>query len=140
MRSRAALVYLSLSIALASAHTTASATVSTSASDKRSSELAKEASQATPAALLAAHSSVTRQLFPVQDEKGLLLTCVAPEIETNKDTDVFRNCNLAPGRTLDDVMHSFIGAMHEEQRKQAREHAETNKDSDGESAAKAAQK
>jgi hypothetical protein len=76
----------------------------------------------------------------VSDEKGLLLTCVAPEIETNKDTDIFKDCTLAPGRTLDDVMHSFIGAMHEEQRKQAREHGETNKDSDGESAEKSAQK
>jgi hypothetical protein len=140
MQSRAALVHLSLSIALASAPATASATVSTSASARRSSELAKEASQATPAALSAAHSSVTHQLFPVQDEKGLLLTCVAPEIETNKDTDVFKDCTLAPGRTLDDVMHSFIGAMHEEQRKQAREHAETNKDSDDQSAEKSAQK
>jgi hypothetical protein len=140
MQSRAALVYLSLSIALASAHATAFATASTSARTSRSSEVAKEASQATPAALSAAHSSVARQLFPVQDEKGLLLTCVAPEIETNKDTDVFKDCTLAPGRTLDDVMHSFIGAMHEEQRKHVREHAETSTDSDGESAEKSAQK
>ena len=140
MKPRTALVYLSLSIALASERPAAFATVSTSASTRRASELAKEASKATPAALSAVHSSTARQLFPVQDEKGLLLTCVAPEIETNKDTDVFRDCTLAPGRTLDDVMHSFIGAMHEEQRKQAREHREANKDSDGESATKSAQK
>jgi len=140
MNSRIAFVYLSLSVALASAHPAAFATVSNSAGTRRASELAKEASQATPAALSAAHLTLARQLFPVQDEKGLLLTCVAPEIETNKDTDIFKDCTLAPGRTLDDVMHSFIGAMHEEQRKHAREQSETNKDSDGESAAKAAQK
>jgi len=140
MQSRAALVYLSLSIALASAHATAFATVSTSAHSRRSSQLAKEASQATPAALSAALSSIARQLFPVNDEKGLLLMCVAPEIETNKDTDVFRNCTLAPGRTLDDVMHSFISAIHEEQRKQAREHPGAGKDSDDQSAEKSAQK
>jgi hypothetical protein len=62
-------------------------------------------------------------LFPVNDEKGLLLTCVAPEIETNANTDVFEDCTLAPGRTLNDVMHSFVGAMHtvESQRAQERE-------------------
>ena len=62
-------------------------------------------------------------VFPVNDEKGLLLTCIAPEIETNSKTDVFEDCKLAPGRTLDDVMHSFVGAMHmvESQRAQERE-------------------
>jgi len=140
MNSRAVFVYLSVSIAVASAQATAFATVSTSASTRRSSEVAKAASQPTPTALSAAHASVTRQLFPVQDEKGLLLTCVAPEIETNKDTDVFKDCTLAPGRTLDDVMHSFIGAMHEEQRKHASEHSEASKNYDGESAEKSAQK
>jgi hypothetical protein len=42
------------------------------------------------------------------DEKGLLLTCIAPEIDKNADTDIFTDCALAPGRTLDDVMHSFV--------------------------------
>jgi hypothetical protein len=139
MKSHAALVYLSLSVFLIGT-CSASASVPASASNRSASRLAREASQATPAALSAARSSVTRQLFPVQDEKGLLLTCVAPEIETNKDTDIFKNCTLAPGRTLDDVMHSFISAIHEEQRKEAQEHAGANKDSDGESAEKSAQK
>lgn len=53
-----------------------------------------------------------RHLFPVNDAKGLLLTCVAPEIGANPNTDVFKDCTLAPGRTLDDVMHTFIGAIH----------------------------
>lgn len=138
MKSPTALVYLS--VFLAGACATASATVATSASARNASRLAREASHATPAALSAADSPTARQLFPVNDEKGLLLTCVAPEIETNKDTDIFKDCTLAPGRTLDDVMHSFIGAMHEEQRKQAREHAAAGKDSGDQSAEKSAQK
>jgi hypothetical protein len=140
MKPRAAFVYLSLSIALASAPAAAFATVSASASTSRASELAKEASQPAPAALSAADSHAARKLFPVNDEKGLLLTCVAPEIETNKDTDIFKNCTLAPGRTLDDVMHSFISAIHEEQRKQAWEHPEPSKDSGDQSAEKSPQK
>jgi hypothetical protein len=60
----------------------------------------------TAPALAASH------LFPVNDAKGLLLTCIAPEIDTNPETDLFRDCTLAPGRTLDDVMHTFIGAIH----------------------------
>jgi hypothetical protein len=140
MKSPAALVYLSVSIALASAHPAAFATVSHSSAASNPSELARQDPHVPPPALTAAEKLAARKLFPVSDEKGLLLTCVAPEIETNKDTDVFKDCTLAPGRTLDDVMHSFIGAMHEEQRKQAQEHPATNKDSDGESTAKSTQR
>ena len=73
-------------------------------------------------------SPAARHVFPVNDEKGLLLTCVAPEIDTNKDTDVFKDCSLAPGRSLDDVMHSFVGAMHEEERKLAKQQTQPEKD------------
>jgi hypothetical protein len=78
--------------------------------------------------------------FPVNDEKGLLLTCIAPEIESNRDTDVFKNCTLAPGRTLDDVMHTFVSAIHAEQRRQAEERAGSQKGADAESAQGTAQK
>lgn len=66
-------------------------------------------------------------VFPVNDEKGLLLTCIAPEIETNPKTDVFEDCTLAPGRTLDEVMHSFVGAMHTEESQRAQERDQWDK-------------
>jgi hypothetical protein len=46
---------------------------------------------------------------PLRRERreGLLLTCIAPKINTNADTDVFKSCTLA-ARTLDDVMHTFV--------------------------------
>ncbi|MGA9671177.1 MAG: hypothetical protein WBQ94_18350 [Terracidiphilus sp.] len=69
-------------------------------------------------------------LFPVNDEKGLLLTCTAPDIETNAETDLFEDCTLAPGRTLNDVVHSFVGAMHSEERQRAQERTEWFKNLD----------
>jgi hypothetical protein len=66
-------------------------------------------------------------LFPVKDAKGLLLTCIAPEIDTNPDTDLFNGCTLAPGRTLDDVMHTFIGAIHYVQNEAMRERVDEQK-------------
>lgn len=67
-------------------------------------------------------------LFTVNDAKGLVLTCTAPELETNIDTDVFKSCTLAPGRTLDDVMHIFVQGIHFEQSQHAKERAEWQKD------------
>jgi hypothetical protein len=61
------------------------------------------------------------RLFPVRDEKGLLLTCIAPQIDENPDTDIFSDCVLAPSRTLDDVMHAFVGAIHYEQNQRSKE-------------------
>jgi hypothetical protein len=74
------------------------------------------------------------------DEKGLLLTCVAPELEKDKETDVFKDCTLAPGRTLDDVMHSFVQGIHEEQRLRMKEHTESQKEPDENADGKSAQK
>jgi hypothetical protein len=68
-----------------------------------------------------------RHIFPVNDDKGLLLTCIAPEIETDVDSDLFTNCTLAPGRTLDDVMHSFVAALHYVQKERMKERGESNK-------------
>jgi hypothetical protein len=90
----------------------------------RSSALAEETRTPTPPALALHASAQDRHIFPVNDEKGLLLTCIAPDIEQNSETDQFNNCNLAPGRTLDDVMHSFVRGIHEEQRQRQRESAD----------------
>ena len=80
------------------------------------------------------------RVFPVNDEKGLLLTCVAPEIATNPNTDVFEDCTLAPGRTLNEVMHSFVGAMHAEQKQHDQERADWEKAFDEKSGQTAASK
>jgi hypothetical protein len=76
----------------------------------------------------------------VNDEKGLLLTCVAPEIATNPNTDAFEDCTLAPGRTLNEVMHSFVGAMHAEQQQHEQERADWEKAFDEKSGQTAASK
>jgi hypothetical protein len=134
MKVHAALLSLAVLFALAGAE--AGASTGTKPASARENEVSK-APQAT---LSAPGLPAARHRFPVMDEKGLLLTCIAPEIETNSDTDEFKNCTLAPGRTLDDVMHTFVSAIHAEQRRQAEEHAGSEKDADEKSAQKTAQK
>jgi len=140
MKVHAALVYLAVSLALTVAQAAAFPTVYAIASNRQISQAEKKISDAPPATLSVPGSPAARHLFPVRDEKGLLLSCIAPEMDTNKDTDLFNNCSLAPGRTLDDVMHSFIKAFHQEQKQQAVDHAGSQKDSDEKSTEKAAQK
>ncbi|MGD0800159.1 MAG: hypothetical protein ABR906_02465 [Terracidiphilus sp.] len=95
---------------------------------------AAPATASTPSAVNPDH------LFPVMDEKGLLLTCIAPDIEINADTEVFNGCTLAPGRTLNDVMHAFIGAFHYLQNEQKKERADWNKYLEDQPVQKAAKK
>jgi hypothetical protein len=131
MKVHAALLSLAVLFALAGAE--AGATTSTMPASARVNEVSK-----TPPATIDLFTE--RHRFPVMDEKGLLLTCIAPEIESNSDTDVFKNCTLAPGRTLDDVMHTFVSAIHAEQRRQAGEHAASQRDAEVKSGEKTAQK
>jgi hypothetical protein len=134
MKVHAALLSLAILFALAGAE--AGASTSTMPTSARVNEVSK----APPATMSALDSSTARHRFPVMDEKGLLLTCIAPEIESNSDTDVFKNCTLAPGRTLDDVMHTFVSAIHAEQRRQAEERAGSQKDAEVKSDQKTARK
>jgi hypothetical protein len=76
----------------------------------------------------------------VNDEKGLVLTCIAPEIDANPDTDMFKSCTLAPGRTLDDVMHTFVQGIHYEQTEHQREREEWQKALEAKTGQKPAQK
>lgn len=133
MQNRTAYLTLAFSVALACTPAGASSVVSTSAATKKTSKPSTQLLKSAPAAAsnITSHPS---HLFPVHDEKGLLLTCIAPEIDTNVDTDLFEDCTLAPGRTLNDVMHSFIGAMHTEENQRARERAEWSKALDERSA------
>ena len=138
MKPYPAVLSLGVAFALVCAQAQASVETTTSARAKKSSQLSSEMNASTPGAFANVSSPEARHVFPVMDEKGLLLTCIAPEMETNKDTDLFKNCALAPGRTLDDVMHSFVKAVHQQQREveaekaPSREHtddkAETNRD------------
>jgi hypothetical protein len=70
----------------------------------------------------------------------LVLTCIAPEIDTNPDTDLFKSCSLAPGRTLDDVMRTFVQGIHFEQSEHQRERDEWQKAIEEKTAQKPAQK
>jgi hypothetical protein len=130
-----------LFIALAAAQAAAS-TPLTSAGEKKTSESAALSHLAKPASAPASTPDSLRKslAFQVNDVKGLLLTCVAPELDTNPDTDIFKSCTLAPGRTLDDVMHTFIQALHFVQNQQLKERTGSNKDPDEESAQKPAEK
>jgi hypothetical protein len=140
VKTHSALLSLAVCLVLSGAMAAASTAVSRHSSAQRASGLAAELSQPTPAALSTAATPIARHLFPVMDERGLLLTCVAPELETNSETDVFKDCTLAPGRTLDDVMHSFIRGIHEEQRQRMKEDAATQKAPEEKTGGNSAQK
>lgn len=142
MRNHAALMTIAVSIAVAAAKAAASPMPSTSGSAKPGSGPATltKPLAATPAPEPGSHPPAGDHTFKVNDVKGLLLTCVAPQIDTNPDTDLFNSCALAPGRTLDDVMHTFIQAIHFEQNERAKERAEWNKSHDQELVQKPAEK
>ena len=130
MQNRTANLTLAFSVALACTPAGASSVDSSSTASKKASEPSTQVLKGAPAAATNIASRPSH-LFPVHDEKGLLLTCIAPDIDTNINTDAFEDCTLAPGRTLNDVMHSFIGAMHTEENQRARERAEWSKALDG---------
>ena len=97
-------------------------------------------SKPAPAPASAASPRNAGHTFEVNDEKGLLLTCIAPQIDADPDTDIFNSCSLAQGRTLDDVMHTFIQAIHFELDQRQKERDEWNKDLEERLAQKPAQK
>ena len=132
MRTLVAILALLASIAFAPQQ----ASASTPAGARPSSQPSKP----NPAAESVNSAKPKSLAFEVNDQKGLLLTCIAPELDTNPDTDVFNSCTLAPGRTLDDVMHTFIGAIHFEQNQQLKERAQWQKELDERSAQTPAQK
>ena len=129
-------------LAFASARIFASTPASTLAGTNKTVEPAIQTQlvKASPAAASATSSPNKDHAFQVKDEKGLLLTCIAPQIDTDPDTDIFQDCSLAPGRTLDDVMHTFIQAIHVVQNQQAKERAEWYKDLEERSVQKPTQK
>jgi hypothetical protein len=125
MKRHAALLPLAVFIAFSAAQTKASAPAPTLLGTK-TPDFASQAQFLKRTSAAAAHAPSL--LFTVNDEKGTVLTCIAPEIETNADTDVFKNCTLAPGRSLDDVMHIFVRGIHYEQSQHQKEREEWQKD------------
>jgi hypothetical protein len=142
MRKHAALVAIVVSITFAATQTGASSLPSTSGGARNSSGPGGQTKLVTPTPAPASdtHPPAGNHTFQVNDVKGLLLTCIAPQIDTDPDTDIFTSCTLAPGRTLDDTMHTFIQAIHLLQNEQARERAEWNKGHEEELVQKPAQK
>lgn len=127
--------------ALAAAAASASTPASTAADARtlNSDSPAQAALKFAPAAASDPSPSDPSHLFTVTDDKGVLLTCVAPELDTNVDTDLFKSCTLAPGRSLDDVMHTFIRGIHFVQNQQQKEREQWQKDLEQRTAPKPAQ-
>jgi hypothetical protein len=141
MKSHAALLPLAVFIAFAAAQSSAS-TSAPAILGARTPDPAPQAHslKPTPAAASPTRPANPSHLFTVNDEKGLLLTCIAPEIDTNPDTDLFKSCTLAPGRTLDDVMHTVVQGIHYEQSQHQKEREEWRKDLEEKTAQQPAQK
>ena len=130
-------VFIALAAVQASASTPAPALPGTTTPDSAAqAQLLKP----TPADASAMGSANSRHIFTVNDEKGLVLTCIAPELDANPDTDIFKSCTLAPGRTLDDMMHTFIQGIHYEQSEHRREREEWQKALEEKTVQKPAQK
>jgi hypothetical protein len=142
MKKYGLLLPLVIFVTLAAAQAVASTPPKSLADNNKSSEPAAppQLFKPAPAAPSTPDSRPKGHTFQVNDVKGLLLTCTAPELDTNPDTDIFNSCTLAPGRTLDDVMHTFIQAIHVMQNQQAKERAEHDKDLDENLAQRRAQK
>jgi len=141
MKRHAALLPFAVFIAFAAVQASASESVPTLLGTNTPEPVTQPRTlNATPNTLSAKGSANPSHRFTVVDEKGLLLTCIAPEIETNADTDVFKSCALAPGRTLDDVMHTFVQGIHYEQSQHQQERDAWHKDHEEKAAQEPLQK
>jgi hypothetical protein len=142
MKKLATLSVLAVSVALAPMLASASPLSPTPVAAKQASDTATQTQllKAAPASSPTPDSARKSLAFQVNDVKGLLLTCIAPQLDTDPNTDIFNGCTLAPGRTLDDVMHTFIQAIHFIQNEQLKERAEWNKDREEKSGQDSAQK
>jgi hypothetical protein len=142
MKKLATLSVLAVSVALAPMLASTSPLSPTPVAAKQASDTATQTQllKAAPASSPTPDSARKSLAFQVNDVKGLLLTCIAPQLDTDPNTDIFNGCTLAPGRTLDDVMHTFIQAIHFIQNEQLKERAEWNKDREEKSGQDSAQK
>jgi hypothetical protein len=137
MKRHTALLSLAVFVVFAAIQTSASTPAPTLPSGKTPEAAPRSQSLKVAPAAASANPS---HLFTVNDTKGLLLTCIAPEIATNAETDVFKSCALAPGRTLDDVMHTFVQGIHYEQSQHQKEREEWQKNLEGDPDQKSTEK
>ena len=137
MKRHTALLSLAVFIAFAALQTSASTPAPTLSGMKTPEAAPRTQSLKLAPAAVSANPS---HKFTVNDAKGLLLTCIAPEMDTNAETDVFKSCALAPGRTLDDVMHTFVQGIHYEQSEHEKEREEWQKALEEKTVQKPAQK
>jgi hypothetical protein len=142
MKKLAAILILAVSVAFASVQAHGTTLAPSPVAARQTSDAATQTRLLKAAAASGSNNDSLRKshVFQVNDVKGLLLTCVAPQLDTDPDTDIFNNCTLAPGRTLDDVMHTFIQAFHFVQNEQLKERAEWNKEREQNSGQDSAQK
>jgi hypothetical protein len=141
MKGRAALVPFAVFATFAAGQISASTPAATSSARKSSVPAPQtQVLEPTPASVSDTAPFKPTHFFTVNDAKGLVLTCIAPEIDSNPDTDVFKSCALAPGRTLDDMMHVFIQGIHYEQSEHKREREEWLKYLEEQAAQKSAPK
>jgi hypothetical protein len=142
MRHRTGLLPIFISFFFAASLASGAPPAGNSPSPKESAGPAPRAklSQPTPAPSAPEAASSRGHTFVVNDEKGVLLKCDAPELETNPETDLFKGCTLAPGRTLDDVMHTFIQGIHYVQKQHEQERAQWQKEQGEQASQKAEQK
>jgi hypothetical protein len=142
MKKLAAILFLAVSVAFTSVLALASTLAPTPVAAKQASDAGTQTQllKAAPASAPTPDSARKSLAFQVNDVKGLLLTCIAPQLDTDPNTDIFNGCTLAPGRTLDDVMHTFIQAIHFIQNEQLKERAEWNKEREENSGHDSAQK
>ncbi len=142
MKQHAALLAIVVSLTFTSGKAAASHLPPALVGSREGSEPATQTNhlKATPGPSSATSSPPRGHSFEVNDEKGLLLKCEAPQLNSDPDTDIFNSCTLAPGRTLDDVMHTFIRAIHFVQNEQLKEWAEWTKEQKEKSAQKPDQK
>jgi hypothetical protein len=141
MNRHSALLLLAVFITFATAQAGASAPAPTSSGSKtHGSALQAQFHQPAPAVASTASPANPSHFYTVNDVKGPVLTCIAPELDTNADTDLFKSCSLAPGRTLEDVMHTFIQGIHYEQSQFEKEREEWQRDLEEKAAQRPAQK
>jgi hypothetical protein len=138
MRTYVALLTIAACLVFPCAKSAASTVTSSSVGTQKNSGITLQF-KATPE-LSPAGSRARSRLFPVRDENDLLLTCIAPEIDKNTDADIFTDCALAPGRSQNDAMHSFVSVIHNEQNQRSKEQAKGDNGPETEPDLKATQK
>jgi hypothetical protein len=96
MKASAALFSIAASIAFTAIHAAASTHAAAPKEPLNPAQTVTPVFQTGSSAESTTGSPASSHLFPVNDERGLLLTCVAPDIDTNRETDLFTTASSPP--------------------------------------------